>query len=142
MNDEDAGDDMAAYQDETVGLVKTLLRAQSNTVNLPGGTEHFDIYLAKEIYPVLVPGLEELSREIDRLVNSEEGEIDESIKARFNPCIFLAEFLMRNNPNTNKDQTLEYSAAFVKYARIEKIKRFLNTKKQKIYKHFCFQPYQ
>ena len=133
---------MAAYQDETVGLVKTLLRAQSNTVNLPGGTEHFDIYLAKEIYPVLVPGLEDLSREIDRLVNSEEGEIDESIKARFNPCIFLAEFLMRNNPNTNKDESLEYSAAFVKYARIEKIKRFLNTKKQKIYKHFCIQPYQ
>ena len=27
LNDEDAGDDMAAYQDETVGLVKTLLRA-------------------------------------------------------------------------------------------------------------------
>ena len=109
---------------------------------MPGGTEHFDIYLAKEIYPVLVPGLEDLSREIDRLVNSEEGEIDESIKTRFNPCIFLAEFLMRNNPNTNKGETLEYSSAFVKYARIEKIKRFLNTKKQKIYKHFCIQPYQ
>ena len=85
--------------------------------------------MAKEIYPVLVPGLEELSREIDRLVNSEDGEIDDSIKARFNPCIFLAEFLMRNNPNTNTEETLEYSAAFQKYARIEKIKRFLSGKK-------------
>jgi len=125
----DAGDDMAAYSDDTVGLVKTLLRAQTNPVNMPGKNEHFDIYLAKEIYPVLVPGLEDLSREIDRLVSSEEGEIDDTIKQRFNPCIFLAEFLMRNNPNTNKDETLEYSATFIKYARIEKIKRFMNTKK-------------
>ena len=65
---------------------------------MPNDSEHFDIYLAKKIYPVLVPGLEELSREIDRLINAQEGEIDESIKARFNPCIFLAEYLMRNNP--------------------------------------------
>ena len=142
MNDEDAGDDIAAYSDETIGLVKTLLRAQTNPVDLPGNSkEHFDIYLAKEIYPCLVPGLEELSREIDRLVNSEEGEIDDSIKNRFNPCIFLAEYLMRNNPNTNKDVELEYGSSFVKYARIEKIKRFLNSKKQRIYKHFCIQPY-
>lgn len=40
-------------------------------INLPGGREHFDIYLAKTIYPVLVPGLENLSREIDRLLNNE-----------------------------------------------------------------------
>jgi hypothetical protein len=121
---------MPGDQDETVVLVKTLLRQQSaNHVNLPGGQEHFDIYLAKEIYPVLVPGLEELSREIDRLVNSEDGEIDDSIKARFNPCIFLAEYLMRNNPNTNKEESLEYSEAFIKYARIEKIKRFFGAKK-------------
>jgi hypothetical protein len=125
----DASDDMAAYADETVGLVKTLLRAQTNPVNIPGKNEHFDIYLAKEIYPVLVPGLEDLSREIDRLVSSEDGEIDDSIKLRFNPCIFLAEYLMRNNPNTNKEETLEYSATFIKYARIEKIKRFMSSKK-------------
>ena len=28
--------------------------------------EHYDIYLAKQLYPVLVPALEELSREISR----------------------------------------------------------------------------
>uniref|UniRef100_A0A7S3MXZ6 Uncharacterized protein n=1 Tax=Strombidium inclinatum TaxID=197538 RepID=A0A7S3MXZ6_9SPIT len=138
--EEDAELDMNAYNDETVGLVKTLLRVQSNIVNIPGGTEHFDIYLAKEIYPALVPGLEELSREIDRLVNSEEGEIDDSIKQRFNPCIFLAEYLMRNNPNHGAK--LQYSQTFREYARIEKIRRFFQMKKQKIYKHFCIQPYQ
>lgn len=78
--DDDHGDDMGSYQDETVGLVKTLLRIQNNIVTIPNGTEHFDIYLANEIYPVLVPGLEELSREIDRLCSAEDGEIDDSIK--------------------------------------------------------------
>ena len=118
---------MNAYNDETVGLVKTLLRVQANIVNIPGGTEHFDIYLAKEIYPALVPGLEELSREIDRLVTSEEGEIDDSIKQRFNPCIFLAEYLMRNNPKHGAK--LQYSKTFIEYARIEKIRRFFTFKK-------------
>jgi len=88
---------MVGYDDETSGLVKALLRAQTTVVQLPDSTEHFDIYLANKVYPALVPGLEELSREIDRLVNAEEGAIDQSIKDRFNPCIYLAEFLMRNN---------------------------------------------
>lgn len=131
---------MALYSDETVGLVKTLLRVQNNVVNIPGGSEPFDIYLAREIYPALVPGLEELSREIDRLVNAEDGEIDESIKQRFNPCIFLAEFLMRNNPKHGTK--LEYAETFQTYAKVEKVRRFFNTNKQKIYKHFCIQPYQ
>lgn len=131
---------MAAYSDETVGLVKTLLRVQNNIVHIPGGEEHFDMYLAKEIYPALVPGLEELSREIDRLVYSKEGEIDDSIKDRFNPCIFLAEYLMRNNPKHGTK--LEYTDTFVKYARIEKIRRFFIHKKQKLYKQFCSTAYQ
>ena len=65
--------------DYNTAFVKTLLRVQNNVINLPGGREHFDIYLARTIYPVLVPGLESLSREIDRLTNSEE-QIDSSIR--------------------------------------------------------------
>ena len=75
---------------------------------MPNGSEHFDIYLAKTIYPTLVPGLESLAREIDRLTSAEGKiinvltkfveQIDASIRERFNPCIFLAEFLMRSNP--------------------------------------------
>jgi hypothetical protein len=50
--------------------VKTLLRVQNNIVQMPNGSgEHFDIYLAKQIYPTLVPGLESLAREIDRLTS-------------------------------------------------------------------------
>ena len=47
---------------------------------------------------------------------------------------------MRNNPKHGAK--LEYHDAFVKHARIEKIRRFFSSKKQKIYKHFCIQPYQ
>jgi hypothetical protein len=53
----------------------------------------------------------------------------------------LAEYLMRNNPNTEGNKS-EYSEAFKKYARLEKIRRFFYLKKAKIYKHFCIQPYQ
>lgn len=113
---------MGTSNDESVALVKNLLRVQDNIVRLPNSMEHFDIYLAKEIYPVLVPGIEELSREIDRLVNAQEGEIDESIKARFNPCIFLAEYLMRCNPKHGTK--LEYTDLFIKHSRIEKIRRY------------------
>jgi hypothetical protein len=39
-------------------LVQNVLRVQNSAIHIPGGKEHYDIYLAKEIYPVLVPGLE------------------------------------------------------------------------------------
>mmetsp|Transcript_34580 Transcript_34580/g.52899 ORF Transcript_34580/g.52899 Transcript_34580/m.52899 type:complete len:86 (+) Transcript_34580:331-588(+) len=47
---------------------------------------------------------------------------------------------MRNNPNHGAK--LLYNKTFTEYARIEKIRRFFSTKRQKIYKHFCIQPYQ
>ena len=58
-------------EDYNTGFVKTLLRVQNNVVNMPGGKEHFDIYLAEAIYPTLVPALESLAREIDRLTSTE-----------------------------------------------------------------------
>lgn len=105
-------EEIEAFEDDATGLVKNLLRSQVGVVPIPGTNEHFDIYLANNVYPCLVPGLEELSREIDRIMNAQDGEIDLSIKNRFNPCIFLAEYLMRNNPNHGNK--LEYTELFLK----------------------------
>ena len=65
--------------------------------------------------------------------------IDKSIRNRFNPCIFLGEYLMRNNPKHGAK--LEYADLFIQYARVEKIRRFFSIKRQKIFKHFTLQPY-
>ena len=65
-------DDEGLFEDDyNTGFVKTLLRVQNNIVNMPNGKEHFDIYLADGIYPTLVPALESLAREIDRLTSSD-----------------------------------------------------------------------
>ena len=41
---------------------------------------------------------------------------------------------MRNNPKHGKK--LEYEDMFVEYAKIEKLRRFFQFKRQKIFKHF------
>ena len=66
-------------------------------------------------------------------------KIAPEIRQRFNPCIFLAEYLMRNNPN--RGSKLEYADLFEQLARVEKIRRFFIGKRQKIFKHFTLQPY-
>ena len=91
--------------------MKNLLHLQQEVIKIPGSDEHYDIYLARTLYPVLLPGIELLSRECDRLTNKESAnKIDPSIRARFNPCIFLAEYLMRNNPKHGAK--LEYADLF------------------------------
>ena len=64
-----------------------------------------DLYLCREIYPVLLPGLEELSKEIERYMR-EGKEIDYRIRSRFNPCRWLAQLLMRNHPKINPDSEI------------------------------------
>ena len=76
---------MARYDDEAelfaedfqAGYVKNLLRLQQEVIKLPDSEEHYDIYLAKKLYPVLLPGVELLAREIDRLTNKEsQGKLE------------------------------------------------------------------
>ena len=66
---EENQDDMDMFSENfNVAFVKSLLRLQNQVVSLPNNKEHFDIYLGKALYPVLVPALEELSREITRII--------------------------------------------------------------------------
>ena len=123
----------------TDAFFKTLMRVQNSVVNLPGKKEHFDIYLAKKIYPVLVPALESLSKEVERLMQ-DDGQIDSAIKERFNPCIFLAEYLMSNNPKFGHHK--EYTEIFEKYARIERNRRFWSEQRQTFLREFMGQSFQ
>ena len=67
-----AGDDEGFLdEDYSITFVRALLRVQNNIVTMPNSKEHFDLYLADAVYPTLVPALEGLAREIDRLTTSE-----------------------------------------------------------------------
>ena len=46
---------------------------------------------------------------------------------------------MRNNPKHGKK--LEYEEMFIEYAKVEKLKRFFQFKRQKIFKHFTHMDY-
>ena len=45
-NEEEEEDENQFGDDQNIAFVKTLLRVQNNIINIPGGREHFDIYLA------------------------------------------------------------------------------------------------
>ena len=81
---------MARYDDEAelfaedyqAGYVRNLLRLQQEVIKMPDSEEHYDIYLARNLYPVLLPGVELLAREIDRLTNKEsQGKLHGHLKA-------------------------------------------------------------
>ena len=88
---------MARYDDEAelfeenfeAGYVKNLLRLQQEVIKLPDSEEHYDIYLARKLYPVLLPGVELLAREVDRLTNKESQgwyPIIENFTLYHSPC--------------------------------------------------------
>jgi hypothetical protein len=74
----------------------------------------------------LVDGLEKLAVEIETL---EDGNRDSTVTERFNPCLNLAQFLMRNNPNYGNNKE-KYSSFGV--MNMELKRRIMKTKKTKI----------
>mmetsp|Transcript_2482 Transcript_2482/g.2598 ORF Transcript_2482/g.2598 Transcript_2482/m.2598 type:complete len:241 (-) Transcript_2482:149-871(-) len=99
--------------------------------------EPYDLYLMEKIYPVLIPGLEELSREVEKYLGDEK-KLDPLVRKRFNPCTFLAQFLMRNNPNGGNNQRI--ASKYFEHARIERNKRFWEARRQQMYRKFMTLP--
>jgi hypothetical protein len=98
----------------------------------------------ERLFPTLIESLEELSREVELLMNDESineshtDNIDPEVRRRFNPCIFLAQYLMRHNHNI-KDGVQPQShltRLFQNYCQVEKFNRFFIKKHDNIFKTF------
>ena len=98
--------------------------AKDKNVKLENG-EYMDLYLCENLFSTLLPGLESLAKTSEKLIFFSHKE-DEKEVNRFNPCNYLAEFLMRNNPKYGKNkQTHE---KFLRYTRKERKSRMIFTK--------------
>jgi len=64
----------------------------------------FDVYLMENgVMPVLLQGLDALSRHVDKLASGKSDGSSSARKQKFNPLTWLAQYLLRNHPTHTSD---------------------------------------
>lgn len=117
---------LVANKELTPEIFNSLICQDSTkSVKLANG-EYMDLYLCENLFSTLLPGLESLAKTSEKLIYYFENEVQDEVD-RFNPCNFLAEFLMRNNPKYAKNKKTHQK--FLKFTRKERKRRMIADKK-------------
>ena len=61
-------------------------------------------------------------------------QIDEEVRQRFNPCLFLGQYLMRQNHNINGNSSL--SKLLKEYSQVENMNRYFISRFDSLHKIF------
>jgi len=122
----------------TSEIFKSLIDSMELDKSILKNGEYMDLFLSENLLSTLLPGLESLSKNVEKLIHYSDKENEQEVN-RFNPCNFLAEFLMRNNPKYGKNKQTHQN--FLIYTRKERKIRMmkksgdvLNSKIQEFYK--------
>lgn len=103
------------------------------TVTVDGRKYYKDLYLVEKLLPTLTEAMIALSKELEELMNNTE-QIDPEVRSRFNPCIFLGQYLMRHNHNLRQDSHL--TKLLTEYSKVENMNRYFVSRFESIYKIF------
>lgn len=99
-------------------------RMLNRTEEGPEEYRDFDVYLMeKSVMPLLLQGLDALSRHVDKITGKGGSPADSKIP--FNPLVWLAQYLLRNHPRYVKDHRSPMYEQFSELANIEKGRRCL-----------------